>query len=245
MDPLVQVPETALAAFAVALVGGLVGSSHCVGMCGAFAGYHGLGARRAGIGTIAYHAGRLTTYLGLAAVAGVSGASIARAAVFLDLQRAVALMMAIALVAIGLAWLFERPLLPGLRLAQRASVALFRVARDGGPVAGPWLLGLGSTLLPCGFLYGFALAAAATGSLAGAAMTMLGFWIGTVPALLATTVVARFARGGLLRHGRRLVGAALVVIGLLGVWGRLPMATAGQDGPDACCEAAEPAGPAE
>jgi sulfite exporter TauE/SafE len=53
------------------------------------------------------------------------------------------------------------------------------------------LLGLVSTLLPCGWLYTFAVLAAATGSAAGGAILMGAFWLGSLPMLLGVGVSVR------------------------------------------------------
>ena len=59
-----------------------------------------------------------------------------------------------------------------------------------------WSRGLITGLLPCGWLWAFAISAAGTGSPVVGAMLMIAFWLGTVPAMvgvlgLAGPVVAR------------------------------------------------------
>ena len=54
---------------AVAVVAGLIGSIHCIGMCGSFAVACGGTARQ----SFFWHAGRLTTYMILDALAGAFG----------------------------------------------------------------------------------------------------------------------------------------------------------------------------
>ncbi len=216
------------AAFAAALVGGLAGSAHCVGMCGPFASWHGLRRGRALPRQMAYHGGRLATYLALAAAAGLAGEGLRELAAMVDLQRGLAVAMGGALVAIGVAWLLLPAGAPGPlgKGWARLSGKLLAVAGGSGGVTGPWLLGMSSTLLPCGLLYAFVLAAAATGSLGGSVATMMGFWLGTVPALAATGWLARRVGQGPLRHSRRVVGALLIVLGVVGVVQRWPGAEA-------------------
>ncbi len=212
-----------ITAFGVALLGGAGGSVHCVGMCGPFAGFQGMrrGARRFSLTQAAYHGGRLTTYIALGTLAGLAGEALGRIADLWQVQRALAVVMGLVLVGVGLTY-FAGPGSGGRvgRAWGRVVGRLLSVGRSAGPYSGPYLLGLTSTLLPCGFLYSFAIVGAATGSLPGALATMAGFWLGTAPSLALAAVLARRFRSGPLRHGRKLVGASLVVLGLVGVFGR-------------------------
>jgi hypothetical protein len=61
------------------------------------------------------------------------------------------------------------------------------------------VLGLSSTLLPCGWLYAFAALAAGTGGALAGAWLMSAFWLGSLPVMLGVgvslqTVFRRFAR---------------------------------------------------
>ncbi|MCO4763820.1 MAG: sulfite exporter TauE/SafE family protein [Myxococcales bacterium] len=226
-----------LTAFTVALLGGAAGSGHCIGMCGPFAGFQGMRrfGRRFGAGQLAYHGGRLTTYIALGTVAGLAGEALSQVAGMLDLQRVLGVAMGLLLVVVGISYLIG-PRSTGKFGQAWARVVgkLVAVGRSGGPITGPYLLGLTSTLLPCGFLYTFALAGAATGSLAGSLATMAGFWLGTAPALAAAAFLARYFRNGPMRHARKLVGVALIVMGVIGVVGRWGHAPA-EDGKPQCC----------
>ena len=215
----------AATAFAAAFVGGFAGSAHCVGMCGPFAGWQGLRQGHALPRQISYHGGRLATYLALAAAAGLVGEGLQRAAGMVDFQRGLALLTGGALVAVGAVWLLAKPGPAGPigRGWARLSGRLLAVAGSSGGTLGPWLLGMSSTLLPCGFLYAFVLAAVTTGSVGGAVATMAGFWLGTVPALAATGWLAQRMGAGPLRHSRRVVGALLIVLGLFGAAQRWPV----------------------
>ena len=226
----------------VAIVGGMFGSGHCVGMCGPFAGFAGTLRRGAWDASVAYQLGRLTAYLSLGVVAGLASELLAHVASLLEVQRALAVATGASLVAVGLV-----TLLGGQRAGRLGRVGqlwarvvgeLTAVARAAGPRTGPYLLGMSASLLPCGFLYSFALAAAATGTMSGALMTMAGFWIGTAPALLAATWLAGRVGQGLFRHARKMVGVTLIVLGVLGVvlrWGAEPTAS----GEPACCHCAQ------
>jgi hypothetical protein len=82
-------------------------------------------------------------------------------------------------------------------------------------------IGLLTALLPCGWLYAFAIVAAGAGSASWGAAMMGAFWMGTVPILVSLGVGVQALAGAL---GRRLPLATaliLVAVGLYTVADRL------------------------
>lgn len=233
-----------LAAMGLAFAAGLLGSAHCVGMCGPFVGFAGTLRRGAWQASAGYQVGRMTAYLGLGVLAGVASELLARAADLLALQRALAISTGATMVAVGVATALGNGKMGRLGRAwagvlQSASA----IARAAGPRVGPYLLGVSASLLPCGFLWSFALAAAATGTMPTALATMFGFWLGTAPGLLAAGWLAGRLGQGRGPRARRWVGVALIGFGVLGVWsrwGRDPGPSASDE--PACCHCADPGG---
>jgi len=88
------------------------------------------------------------------------------------------------------------------------------------PIDRPWralLSGLLWGLLPCGLVYAMLPVAAATGSAANGALTLLAFGLGTLPGMLGASLLANRLTPALSQRGvRRTAGAALVVTAL--VW---------------------------
>jgi uncharacterized protein len=189
-----------LATLVVALLlMGLAGSfTHCVGMCGPFviaqvtAGLEASGAQ-AGYGTLQrlrgaallpYHLGRMTTYTAMgAASAGVLG-FVANSAGFRALAAIALALAALAMVAqaVGRSLPFVDRLLPrGSGLPGGAQLrGLF--ARPQGWRG--YALGVALGFIPCGMLYAAIAAASASGSVAGGAIAMFAFALGTVPGLV-------------------------------------------------------------
>jgi sulfite exporter TauE/SafE len=180
------------------MVASLVGSLHCVGMCGPFA----LWATRGGSGhgTIAaYHFGRLTTYLSAGLAAGVLGSAVTIGGDLAGFQSLAAKLAGGLLIFLGLSRLLL--LLPVFQPKGVASVKPSPVAAlllrakplvaSRGPVARAYLGGLLTTWLPCGWLYLFVLVAAGTGDVVLALTVMAAFWLGTLPALTALVLGAR------------------------------------------------------
>jgi hypothetical protein len=76
------------------------------------------------------------------------------------------------------------------------------------------ILGLATTLLPCGWLYAFAVAAASTASPLRGALVMAALWAGNLPALLGFGVIAGAALGRVRRHLPVLSAALIFCVGL-------------------------------
>ena len=180
-------------AMAVA-VASLLGSLHCVGMCGPLALWvTSGGSSKATI--IAYHVGRLTTYLIAAFAAGLLGAAVSFGGDMVGFQAAAAKVAGTMLVAVGVYRLTQ--LHP--RFARSASssgpsvvASTLKKARPllekRSAVGKAFLGGLITTWLPCGWLYLFVLVAAGTGSIFSSVLVMSAFWIGTIPALTTMLV---------------------------------------------------------
>jgi sulfite exporter TauE/SafE len=190
---------------------GLVGSLHCIGMCGPFAVACG-GTTR---GSLAWHAGRLTTYAILGAIAGTLGHALPGP------QWVVGAASTILIVwfAGTLAGWFPEPhvVFPGLaRLATRAATT--------SGVLGRFVFGLANGLLPCGLVYAALSIPVVMADPAAGAAAMVAFGMGTVPALAAVTLGLRQVLATD-RRFRRLLAAGVLAAGLwsigtrTGVWG--------------------------
>lgn len=161
-----------LSAISAAALAGLIGSPHCIGMCGSFA----LACGGKVSQTAAWHAGKIFTYASLGALAGLLGDSVPG-------PSWVATVVSAALViwfAAGLAGLTPEPTLriPGLtRLATRAATR--------GDLGSRFVFGMATGLLPCGLVYATLGIAVASGSPLTGAASMAAFGLGTAPALAA------------------------------------------------------------
>lgn len=176
---------------AAVLVASLVGSLHCVAMCGPLAVLHQGGSPGQRWRGLALHqAGRAIGYAALGALAGLLGTAVDLAGAALAIQRA-----AMVLAALGLA-LWAVVLVVGARraAAPAASASVFSRGlvklRTQRPARRALGLGLLHAVLPCGWLWAFVALAVGTGSALMGAATLLAFWLGTVPALLGATALA-------------------------------------------------------
>jgi uncharacterized protein len=189
-----------------AFVAGLLGSIHCVGMCGAFA----VSCSRARGGLAAWHLGRVATYTLLGSVAGAFGRFLPGPA-WLPAVIASALLVWFAL---ALAGLVPEPRLlpPGLTRAGSQAAAHPSTATQ-------LLFGIANGFLPCGLVYSALTIPVALASPASGALAMLAFGLGTVPALSAAALgLRRLVMGTLWR--RRLFAALVLTAGAWGIWSR-------------------------
>src|SRR6266542_1340666 len=170
---------------AVALAS-LLGSLHCAGMCGAFVAIAvgnvsgARGWRSGAVTQSAYHIGRLVSYATIGALAGAMGGLVNIASTLNGMRPVAASLAGATIVAFGVVTLLR---LSGSRIAglkvPRAWVnvvaRISRTAMDRPPAARALMIGLCTTLLPCGWLYAFVITAAGTGSAATGALVMASF----------------------------------------------------------------------
>jgi hypothetical protein len=217
------------------LTASLLGSVHCVGMCGAFVALAvgGIDSGDAGARPRtarwrlngAYQLGRLLTYTTLGVVAGALGAAFNAGGELVGLQRAATALAGATLVVMGAVTLLRiagirigRMPIPGAmtRLAGRGHV----LAASLTPVRRAAAIGMLTTLLPCGWLYAFVIAAAGTANPAWGAAAMAAFWLGTVPYLAALGAGVAGLTGPLRKRLPAATALLLVGVGLYTVFGR-------------------------
>ncbi len=213
-------PALAVTAFGA----GLLGSTHCAGMCGplvallerpaAGAAMPGDGFRR-----LLYQSGRGTTYAGLGAVAGAAGAALTGADGLLPFGQTVRTLFAVVLIVVAMLLIVQGR---GLSALERGGAVLWRraapLARHVVPLNTPpraFGAGLLWGLLPCGLVYTALALAAVGGSAVAGVLIMLAFWAGTLPVLLAMGAAAgRLRNWRVTPARRRLAGAALAAVAL-------------------------------
>ncbi|MFO0865631.1 MAG: sulfite exporter TauE/SafE family protein [Gemmataceae bacterium] len=170
-------------------IGGLLGSAHCVGMCGAFTLTLGSTARSwhaNAVRQVVYSAGRIAVYAFAGAVAGYAGWKLGRDFAYLVHAQAVLAMIAgVLLIVEGLfsAGILRRP---GSHAGGCAGVSAFASMLRAPKLYSVFAAGMLNGLLPCGLVYAYLAFAAAAGSVHQCGLVMLVFGVGTIPALLLT-----------------------------------------------------------
>ena len=212
--------------FYTTLMIGLLGSSHCIGMCAPIVGALNVGLPEGNTRTLSsriahhcgYNAGRISSYVCAGGLAGLIGAQAARYSADAALLAG-NIIAGLVMIALGL---YLAGWWHAVGAMEKAGLPLWRltepVRRRLHPARTPLhVFGLGMVWgwLPCGLVYSaLALAVLSASPQQGAAL-MLGFGIGTLPMLLAM--------GGLAAHLRKLThyprlrqitGAVIVLFGV-------------------------------
>lgn len=196
---------------------GLVGSLHCIAMCGPIAimlPAGGTGRTSFLTGRILYNVGRLLTYTTLGLGAGLVG----RMAVVAGCQQVLSIGLGLLIVLSVLGPAVVRRVLsnPGgvvrLQALLKSAFVSFLRRRSLLSLA---LLGIANGLLPCGLVY-VALAAAATiGGVTEGAFLMTGFGIGTIPVMLMLSIVGEAIPLRMRQKLAVLIPVMTVVVGAL------------------------------
>ncbi|MCP8467178.1 sulfite exporter TauE/SafE family protein [Pseudomonas sp. ZM23] len=206
---------------ASALIIGLLGGGHCLGMCGGLMGALTMAippeqrARRLRL-LLAYNLGRILSYACAGLLLGLAGWAVARTP-FASALRVVAGLL---LVVMGLylaGWWSGLTRIEGLgqglwKHIQPIASRLLPVAS----VPRALLLGALWGWLPCGLVYSTLLWATSQGSAIDSALLMLAFGLGTLPVLLATGLAAERITALLRKRSVRVAGGVLVI--LFGLW---------------------------
>ena len=202
---------------ATAFLLGLMGSLHCLGMCGPIAFMLPVNRDNKQKGVLqvgVYHLGRLLSYAGIGLLFGLFGKGLALFGMQQKLSVAIGILMIIAVV-------FPRIRVPGrgiLRpLHNFIGAVKNNLARELGRKRADTFLAVGflNGLLPCGLVYMAALGAVAMASAPEGAMFMVLFGMGTIPMMTAAVYLGNFAKPKLRSHMRALIPYMVVAIGIL------------------------------
>ncbi|HRL95191.1 MAG TPA: sulfite exporter TauE/SafE family protein [Pseudomonas sp.] len=204
-----------------ALILGLLGGGHCLGMCGGLMGALTLAippeqrGRRLQL-LLAYNLGRILSYATAGLLFGLAGWAVASSPAAMLLRIVAGLLLISMGLYLGGWW-------SGLTRIEALGRGLWRhiqpVASRLLPVSSlPRALLLGALWgwLPCGLVYSTLLWAASQGDALDSGLLMLAFGLGTWPVLLATGMAAERLTALLRRRGVRMAGGLLVI--LFGLW---------------------------
>jgi uncharacterized protein len=196
---------------------GLLGSLHCLGMCGPLAlalpGGQAKGLEYF-VGRLFYNVGRVVMYTLLGAVIGVVGGMFRISGLQQWLSIAVGILMLVGvLFPARLTVLLGR--IPGFAAMEgavrRALTTLFSHRSLGALL----LIGFLNGFLPCGLVYVALGAASTTGGPAGAAVFMAGFGFGTIPAMLSVSLFGGRIGGPLRAKFSRAVPVVIAMVAVL------------------------------
>ncbi|MDY6815040.1 MAG: sulfite exporter TauE/SafE family protein [Pseudomonadota bacterium] len=208
-----------------AFVIGLLGSSHCLGMCGGISASLsmalpvGRGFRfRQSLMLLAFNFGRIGSYTLIAALIAVlsTGAASQWALAGMVLRTIAGLLLIFMGLSMGQWW-------QGIRYVEKIGAPVWQklspLTRRLMPIHHPGqALALGALWgwLPCGLVYSTLGWAALQPTVTSAALTMFFFGLGTLPSMLATGYAASWVRGLQKHQAVRKASGALLI--LFGIW---------------------------
>ncbi len=200
--------------YGLAFMTGLLGSGHCLGMCGGLVSsfFIRLGAR--GVTPyLAYHGARIAVYAAIGLIAAGLGAVLVQTGEFGRWQGVLQIVAGLAVILLGLDLLGVSPVRNSLGFAPVAWLRRqFGQAFSKGPRLGAAIGGAINGLMPCSMTMAMAVKATTSPSLAEGGLLMLAFGAGTLPAMFSASFL--FGRLGPELRGWLLKGAALFVIAL-------------------------------
>lgn len=204
-----------------AMVLGLLGGGHCLGMCGGLMGALTMAipieqrGRRLQL-LLAYNLGRILSYGCAGLLLGLGGWALANSPAAMALRIVAGLL----LICMGL---YLAGWWSGLTRIEALGRGLWRhiqpLAKRLLPVTSlPRALLLGALWgwLPCGLVYSTLLWAASQGSAIDSGLLMLAFGLGTLPVLIASGLAAQRLNQLLRQRSVRMAGGVLVII--FGLW---------------------------
>lgn len=199
---------------------GILGSAHCIGMCGGISATMSLGADRlrTAVGRqLFWSCGRIFTYLFL----GVAAATVGRRVVISGgntvlAQAAFAVVAGLLLILQGLhaaGWLRWRI---GPRAAHPClTTSILAQFLKGGSLLAVFVAGILTGFLPCGLVYSFLALAASSGSVLQGVLIMLCFGLGTIPVMLVTGTGFSMATVNTRRQLLKLAACCVIVTGVM------------------------------
>ncbi|WP_428772476.1 sulfite exporter TauE/SafE family protein [Vibrio sp.] len=204
-----------------AFVVGLLGSGHCMGMCGGIASMLSLGSNKPSAAVpIYYNFGRIVSYCFVGALVGGTVASVAEFSnvnqVLVWLRLLAALLMIVLACYIGRWWF-------GLLTIEKVGQSLWRFISPVGkrflPIKAPihaLPFGFIWGWLPCGLVYSTLTWSAVSGSATNGALVMAAFGLGTLPAMLLVGYGAsKFSQ---LQQSKVFRNSAAIVLLIYGVY---------------------------
>lgn len=185
---------------ALAFCGGILGSAHCIGMCGAFALSIGAGSRGWFDNLVrqcCYTLGRIFTYSCAGLTAAFLGAQLQRQLpLWIPAQALLSIFAGVVLTIQGLAilGLFQTRWFGRTGVASCQAAAAFRSIMTSPSLVAVFLAGVATGFLPCALIYAYLALAARSGNLLTGGLLMAAMAAGTAPLMVLSGLGASSLR---------------------------------------------------
>ena len=201
-----------------AFVFGLLGSLHCVGMCGPIAFILPVdrdNSIKRTFQIINYHFGRLLTYGTIGFVFGLIGESINLLGYQKQMSIFIGVLMVLAIVIPSLGKTFSKPI--NTLVSRRLSLVKSKIGSQLKKKSSFTFLAIGflNGWLPCGLVYMAVFGSLGMGQATESALYMALFGLGTVPLMTATIYLGNFLKLQFRQKLLKVIPISVAVIGLL------------------------------
>lgn len=200
-----------------ALVLGLMGSFHCVGMCGPIAialPLHGNTTSQKIFGGTLYNVGRTITYGIMGALFGMLGQGIQ----MIGFQQKISVIMGVLMIISVLfpalfknQYSMEKSWFSLVGKLKKSIGKMFSIRT----FSSLFFIGMLNGLLPCGLVYMAIAGAIGTGGVLEGTLYMILFGLGTIPMLLTITLAGNFLSSTIRNKINKLIPVLVVVVGIL------------------------------
>tara|TARA_R110002072_G_scaffold7503_2_gene40642 strand:+ start:393805 stop:394512 length:708 start_codon:yes stop_codon:yes gene_type:complete len=200
-----------------ALIFGLLGSFHCVGMCGPIAFLLPVDRNnpvKRVLQIASYHAGRLFTYATIGLLFGFLGSRLQLFGIQQQLSIAIGVLMILAILLpnrmvstyLGTQFLYK--------WVGKLKSALGN-ALKGKSIDRFFTIGFLNGLLPCGLVYMALFGSVAAGGAWEGSLYMVFFGLGTIPLMTTATYLGNFLKAGLRQRLLKAIPVVVVIVGML------------------------------
>lgn len=203
--------------FVAPLMLGLMGSFHCIGMCGPIAIVLPLNGKSwfyRMINGLFYNLGRTITYGFMGLVFGFAGASLTLAGFQQKVSIAMGLVMILTVV---IPWIFGGSFSAenlGTPVFHRIRKPLARLMQRGS-TGDLFLIGLLNGMLPCGLVYVALAGAVGIGHITGSVLFMVIFGLGTIPLMLLITLLGNIISKAVRNRINKWIPFVVILLGVL------------------------------
>lgn len=201
--------------YSLAFMAGLLGSGHCLGMCGALvSGYFmKAGPNRSYLPYFAYQLARIFVYTMVGFAAASLGVVLVSSGLFGKLQSLLQMVIGAVVILLALGILGWIPFQGSIRLIPMNMLRKgYATASRKGPVIGASLAGLLNGLMPCPLTFAMAVKATSAATITEGGLLMLTFGAGTLPMMMFISVA--FGKMSAHLRGLMLKTAALIMIAM-------------------------------
>ena len=199
-----------------AIIFGLLGSFHCIGMCGPIAFMLPIDRKNKTKGffqILSYHLGRLFTYSLIGLLFGFLG----RGFYFFGFQQQLSIIVGILMI---ITIIFPK-ILQKLSLSKKISTLVLKIKNSLGKELKKkgndtfFTIGFLNGFLPCGLVYMAVFGAIATSNAFTGSLYMFLFGLGTIPLMTAFVYLGNFTKGNFRKNIQKAIPVMVVFIGVL------------------------------